>query len=577
MEVLTLFVPLITNILWVLSSPLPTDPTISWGSDYCNEGSICTGHSESLNEEDPLTSFRLVNPKDGAVDVLPIEFKFLINARSTEEYEDYYADANVCVELNGLWTKCKAPGSPQIILRLLPEGNYTAVAYITDKSGEVRYHTAENVTFTVWDSTTFNLYYGEMAEGSRTEQHFPKDIHLLQWAELLQQEVGDDDDIVLPRSHVSHTSSPMLVIGVKTAVVTGFPRRQAIRDTWAKPATLPFDVKVLFLGCEPDLTDFKNEHDRRRILQAIAKERVVYRDLLTEELECTDSYRGLSDKVKSFMHLVTAEFPDTRFIMLADDDIYLKIDQLAENLRQENRPRLYFGEVWAVRFASKQQPIRDVNSPYYLPSHQYSMRALLPFAVGPHYVVSMEGVRFISKNYWRLSSMNGLEDVSSGFWLRTMQINALHMPEFSSLRASMVCDDTLLSFADLSPLGIRSIHANLVDNRSFCHDFHSAMWHRHVHSIPSLKELLQQPSHEAAEPLEVESFLSNTNSDQVIVIVSTPSNAGIKAQFLPSVDSLDEFVQTICTQVQASPTCTRTLHHYLQHATSAGISTLPTP
>ncbi|ETL34299.1 hypothetical protein L916_13462 [Phytophthora nicotianae] len=107
-----MFVLLITNILWVLSSPLPTDPTISWGSDYCNVGSICTGHSVSLNEEDPLTSFRLVNPKDGAVDVLPIEFKFLINARSTEEYEDYYADANVCVELNGLWTKCKAPGSP---------------------------------------------------------------------------------------------------------------------------------------------------------------------------------------------------------------------------------------------------------------------------------------------------------------------------------------------------------------------------------------------------------------------------------------------------------------------------------
>ncbi|KAG2947256.1 hypothetical protein PC117_g6956 [Phytophthora cactorum] len=426
-----LLVLLITSALCAPISPITT---LSWTSDRHNAESIRAGQYGSLYG-DPLTSFRLVDPEDGAVRMLPIEVRFRISARNTEEYEAYYADASFCVELNGLWKKCKAPGGPPIIFQLLPEGNYTTVAYITDKSGKARYHTTEGVTFTVLDSSAFNQRFGELAERSRTEQHFPKDIHLLQWAEQEQQvEIEDkvDDNIVLPRSRGSQSSSPMLVVGVKTAVVTNFSRRQAIRDTWANPATLPHDVKVLFLGCEPNLTEFKNERDRRRVLQAITKERAGYRDLLTEELECTDTYRGLADKVKSFMHLAAAEFPHARFITIADDDIYLKIDQLAENLRKTTRPWLYFGEVWAEMFANRQRPIRDNESQYHLPNDQYPMRELIPYVVGPHVVVSMEGVRFISNNYWRLRSMNGLDDVSLGFWLRITQMDAQHAPEFSS-------------------------------------------------------------------------------------------------------------------------------------------------
>ncbi|KAG3088419.1 hypothetical protein PI125_g18356 [Phytophthora idaei] len=324
---------LVLLIISALCAPISPITTLSWTSD----------RHKSLYG-DPLTSFRLVDPEDGAVRMLPIEVRFWISARNTEEYEAYYADASFCVELNGLWKKCKAPGGPPIIFQLLPEGNYTAVAYITDKSGKACYHTTEGVTFTVLDSSAFNQRFGELAERSRTEQHFPKDIHLLQWAEQEQQVEIED--------------------------------------------------KVLFLGCEPNLTEFKNERDRRRVLQAITKERAGYRDLLTEELECTDTYRGLADKT--------------------------------------TRPRLYFGEVWAEMFANRQRPIRDTESQYHLPNDQYPMRELIPYVVGPHVVVSMEGVRFISNNYWRLRSMNGLDDVSLGFWLRITQMDAQHAPEFSS-------------------------------------------------------------------------------------------------------------------------------------------------
>ncbi|KAG7380564.1 Beta-1,3-galactosyltransferase 4 [Phytophthora pseudosyringae] len=123
------------------------------------------------------------------------------------------------------------------------------------------------------------------------------------------------------------------------------------------------------------MTIFQNDHDRRRVLQAVAKEREIYDDLLTEELECTDSYKNLTNKVKAFLHLAAAEFPDASFVMVADDDIYLKADQLAEFLHStSSKEQLYFGEVWSVMFSHKQASIRDSESQYYIPEGQYPMR-----------------------------------------------------------------------------------------------------------------------------------------------------------------------------------------------------------
>lgn len=136
------------------------------------------------------------------------------------------------------WTleEVQVDGGPPIIFRLLPEGNYTAIAYITDKTEQARYHETTPVGFTVVGLSEFNLRNALLAERSRIEQQFPEDIDLLRWAEL-ENGAGidgktDDGNLVLPRASVTSTKSPMLVIGVKTAVVTSLPRRQAIRDTW---------------------------------------------------------------------------------------------------------------------------------------------------------------------------------------------------------------------------------------------------------------------------------------------------------------------------------------------------------
>ncbi|EGZ09719.1 hypothetical protein PHYSODRAFT_258895 [Phytophthora sojae] len=125
-----------------------------------------------------------MDPKEGAVETAPLEVRLFVDTSSSKEFDAYYADARICVELNGLWKKCKSTGGPPIIFRLLPEGNYTAIAYITDKTEQARYHETTPVGFTVVGLSEFNLRNALLAERSRIEQQFPEDIDLLRWAEL---------------------------------------------------------------------------------------------------------------------------------------------------------------------------------------------------------------------------------------------------------------------------------------------------------------------------------------------------------------------------------------------------------
>ncbi|KAG3195779.1 hypothetical protein PC128_g8208 [Phytophthora cactorum] len=192
----------------------------------------------------------------------------------------------------------------------------------------------------------------------------------------------------------------VLVIGVKTAVLTNFARRQAIRETWGQRAK-HLNVQVIFLGCVPIMSDIPNEADRKRLRDAVKMERTVYRDLLTEELECEDSYRNLANKVKAFFDLAATMYLQTPYVMLADDDIYLQVDKLLRLLEDfSGKKPVYLGQSWNHIYTRKSAPVREESHQSNLPKAQYPLSELPPFAFGPHYVVSMDWARFISKNYW---------------------------------------------------------------------------------------------------------------------------------------------------------------------------------
>ncbi|RLN96372.1 hypothetical protein BBJ28_00027019 [Nothophytophthora sp. Chile5] len=351
----------------------------------------------------------------------------------------------------------------------------------------------------------------------------------------------------------SETSDLLLIIGVKTAVLTNFPRRQAIRETWANKATLPHDVKVFFLGCSPILREL-SPRDQRRFQHAVTLERSVYGDLLTEELDCEDAYRLLSDKVKAFLHFGAAEFPRAKFMMLADDDSYVRVDQLAMNLRDETRStRRYVGQVGDVSiFSHALTPYRDPTHRYFVPKDQYPLNQFLPYASGHHYLMSMDCARFIAKNCWRLRSVNGVEDVTTGLWLMTTQVHVEATPSFVSVRIRP-CIDRAFSIAEFSPVGIRSIHKNILHGRNLCHGYDQIVWKRYEAVTPAeMVALSEAKSRRESIQLQIEAYtydIDHSEAVGVTTIISTPTQAGIKVSCLPSSETLPDYSSRVCAQI----------------------------
>ncbi|KAG7380565.1 Beta-1,3-galactosyltransferase 4 [Phytophthora pseudosyringae] len=121
---------LIASALYVSSSPSTT--TSAQASQCHTEDSTWHENCEDNGDNDPLTRFWIVYPEDGAAGSLPIAVRLGVSARSIQQYEAHYGDAQFCVELNQQWKKSKTLEGPPIVFDSLPEGNYTAIAYIAD-------------------------------------------------------------------------------------------------------------------------------------------------------------------------------------------------------------------------------------------------------------------------------------------------------------------------------------------------------------------------------------------------------------------------------------------------------------
>ncbi|RLN14501.1 hypothetical protein BBJ28_00021110 [Nothophytophthora sp. Chile5] len=508
-------------------------------------------------DDDPVTSLWITYPSDGAVEKLPVEFRCQVQARSLDEYRHHYGDKVLCIELNGNQKKCGALlAGANIEFDDLARGNYTARAFITDAAGVARFHETTTISLSIVSVQVFEKYTADMVEQRRKALQLPKDVNLLEWANQQRRFASDGmtkEGGIEGRNHdfaaFSDASDVKLVIGVKTAMVANFPRRQAIRDTWAHRSGLRHDVKVIFIGCTPKFATSSSESERQQIQIAIRLEKETYGDLLTEELDCEDSYAGLANKVKAFLHFAATKFPQSPFVMIADDDIYLRVDQLVDQLQHAKDPkRLYIGQVWDELLARRLTPVRDVSHRYYLSEKTYPLNAFPPFAFGPHYLMSMDCARFIAKNLSWFWGLGGMDDVSVALWLLTIQVHVEHTAAFSSLRIQ-ACKEGTISFADLSPLGIRSIHANLLSQRAFCHGFDRVTWHKHE----SLLDAVPAFEKDSVDELVIQTYVHDIEPRgvlEVTAVLSTSEKAGVKVSYYPAVETFAAYSRRVCKQAQ---------------------------
>jgi hypothetical protein len=271
-----------------------------------------------------------------------------------------------------------------------------------------------------------------------------------------------------------------LVIGVKTNMQWGFALRQAIRETWASPSSLPPGVRVVFLGCRapPETRD-------DRFTYGIELERRAHGDLLIDELEeCEDSYDGLVGKVTAFIRYVTTRFATSApIVMVTDDDVYIDVRRLLQHVHMHlpsNRECVYAGQVWEKQFNRLIEPVRDPTRKYYVSEQAYPIKYWPPFAFGPHYLLSWECLGLILDNQRLVGEFRGLDDITVAVWLLASGVHPHHVPHFKNLR-DLLClntDDSIISLADVSTTALHAIHDNLQSGRPFCHGADLSVWLR---------------------------------------------------------------------------------------------------
>ncbi|KAG7393106.1 Beta-1,3-galactosyltransferase 4 [Phytophthora pseudosyringae] len=345
---------------------------------------------------DPLWGVKIVYPVEGAIEKSPVEFQVQINVHPGGEkrFAAEYDGARFCVEVNGVTTFCSKLN--ELGRQYDQPGNCTARAYLQvpgDSYGTKIQSLSAPVSFTLVNETEFDVHIARQLQKNNEKLRTGFQLSLLEWVQLQQRE--QDNEILLKlqrdlgtegfQGKEEESDKLLLVIGVRTAGVSHFPFRQAIRETWASPSALPEGVKVLFLGCRPRAVvpdeDPNEEAQLRRTWEAIELEKQVYGDLLTDEMDCDDDYLQLADKTKEFLHLAATRYSHAQYVMVADDDIYLRLDEIARWLRSLGpRERFYAGQVREIENARKTPPTRAAGSPHYLSEQVYPLNELPPHA-----------------------------------------------------------------------------------------------------------------------------------------------------------------------------------------------------
>ena len=227
-------------------------------------------------------------------------------------------------------------------------------------------------------------------------------------------------------SFVSHITQPhfddrnkdifllvLITSGVKTSYVT---RRSRVRNTWGNEVNHPAskDWKRVFLLGRTQTTE-------------IQQEALVFNDILV--LNMTDNYDNLVIKVFSgFLWSIIHINP--RFILKADDDVYVRIPYLISWLENYGSDKLYGGHVIPDgarvnrSITWKNRVLKDCLSEDVYP----------PYCSGPFYVISSNILPLVFENVrkWTafpaedaylgiLARESGIKPVSiTGFYLRKL-------------------------------------------------------------------------------------------------------------------------------------------------------------
>ena len=419
-------------------------------------------------------SFRV--PKDGGTTLPLVEPEIDLWVDDHRGWMAAYgATAQICCDLDGASIGCDSLDSTRIPLpKQLPLGAHAltcelldfttgASLLVPDAPASTRWTVVATAEETAEGARLVELYYEDRGQNEALRRWWRGDEAAPPWRPR-----GDFAPWAAPPS-----GGALLVVGVKCAA-GALEQRDAMRRTWFSDAN-PGEVQARFVvGRAAD----------GAVAERLRREQATYGDLLIPEtgLDLEDGYTSLVPKTKAFARFAHRTFPEAAFVMLVDDDVLVDLPKLLAAVRGGDaeqpalpRSRFYAGQVWATHFNQPKLPQRDPSHRNFLPEATYPMSQLPPFAIGPHYLMSMDCAAFIDANLEVLAGVGTLEDVSVALWLLALQVHPQHSEQFINARL-FGCMEGAVSVADLTARGIRAMHANRGAGRPDCDGYEELAW-----------------------------------------------------------------------------------------------------
>ncbi|XP_049444029.1 lactosylceramide 1,3-N-acetyl-beta-D-glucosaminyltransferase A-like [Epinephelus fuscoguttatus] len=205
-------------------------------------------------------------------------------------------------------------------------------------------------------------------------------------------------------------------------------RRQAIRDTWGNESfvwsELGANVRMVFaLGVHPD------EGRRSRVQSALLQEDQVYGDLIQQDF--LDTFHNLTTKLILQFHWAHEYCSQARFLMSADDDIFIHMPNLVKYLLQRLSTRSGAKDLWVGHVHKGAPPIRRKNSKYHVPYDLYPWPSYPDYTAGAGYVVSADVAAKIYHATLMLNSSMYIDDVFMGICAKAMGVSPQEHVYFS--------------------------------------------------------------------------------------------------------------------------------------------------
>ncbi|XP_066097755.1 lactosylceramide 1,3-N-acetyl-beta-D-glucosaminyltransferase [Saccopteryx bilineata] len=202
--------------------------------------------------------------------------------------------------------------------------------------------------------------------------------------------------------------SVLLLLFVKTAP-ENYNRRSTIRKTWGNEkyaqSRLNANIKTLFAVGAPS-----NPRTREELQRKLVQEDEVYNDIIQQDF--ADSFYNLTLKLLLQFSWANTFCPHAKFLMTADDDIFIHMPNLIEYL--QSLEQIGVQDFWIGRVHRGAPPVRNKHSKYYVSYEMYQWPAYPDYTAGAAYVISNDVAAKVYVASQTLNSSLYIDDVFMG-------------------------------------------------------------------------------------------------------------------------------------------------------------------